>query len=59
MSIALLDPISNFQTLIINGGTKKCGRRCENVKHQINDYNLKTHMFSIDIGGCDIFLGVE
>jgi hypothetical protein len=26
---------------------------------QIGDYNLKSHMFSIDMGGCDIVLGVE
>jgi hypothetical protein len=25
---------------------------------QINDYHLKSHMFSIDMGGCDIVLGV-
>jgi len=30
-----------------------------NVWHQIGQYHLKSHMFSIDIGGCDIVLGVE
>ena len=25
----------------------------------MGDYNLKTHMFSISMGGCDIVLGVE
>jgi hypothetical protein len=52
-------PVSNFQILIANGGTMKCGGRCENVKLQMGDYNLKTHMFSIAMGGCDIVLGVE
>jgi hypothetical protein len=37
----------------------KCGGRCENVCLQIGGYNLKSHMFSIDMGGCDIVLGVE
>jgi hypothetical protein len=52
-------PISNFQILIANGGTMKCGGHCENVKLQMGDYHLKTHMFSIAMGGCDIVLGVE
>jgi hypothetical protein len=51
--------ISNFQILIANGGTMKCGGRCENVKLQMGDYNLKTHMFSIFMDRCDIVLGVE
>ena len=33
--------------------------RCENVKLQVGDYQLKTHMFSIDMGGCDIVLGAK
>jgi len=52
-------PVSNFQILIVNGGTIKCGGRCENVKIQMADYNLKTHMFAIAMGGWDIVLGVE
>jgi hypothetical protein len=42
-----------------NGGTMKCGGHCENVKLQMGDYHLKTHMFFIFMGGCDIVLGVE
>jgi hypothetical protein len=26
---------------------------------KIGDYSLKSHMFVIEIGGCDIVLGVE
>jgi hypothetical protein len=37
----------------------KCGGCCENVKLQMGDYHLKTHMFAIDMGGCDIVLGAE
>jgi hypothetical protein len=45
--------------MISNGGSMKCGGSCENVRLQIGQYNLKSHMFSIDMGGCDIVLGVE
>jgi hypothetical protein len=37
----------------------ECGGRCENVCLQIGDYHLKSHMFSIDMGGCDIVLGAK
>jgi hypothetical protein len=51
--------VSNFQILISNSGTMKCGGLYENFKIQMDDYHLKTHKFSIFMGGCDIFLGVE
>ena len=54
-----IHPINNFQVLIANECTMKCGGRCENVKFQMGDYHLKTCMFAIDMGGCDIVLGVE
>jgi len=31
----------------------------KNVKLQMGDCSPNTHMFSIEIGGCDIVLGVE
>jgi hypothetical protein len=37
----------------------KCGGRCENMCLQIGDYHLKSHMFSIDMGGCDIVFGAD
>jgi hypothetical protein len=37
----------------------KCGGHCENFCLQIGHYPLKYHMFSIDMGGCYIVLGVE
>jgi hypothetical protein len=52
-------PISDFQILIINGGTMKCCGHCENAKLQMGYYHLKIHMFSIAMGGCDIVLGVK
>jgi hypothetical protein len=45
--------------MIANGGSMKCGRRCENVHLQISDYHLKSHMFAIDMGGCNIVLGAD
>ena len=45
--------------MIANGGMIKCGGHYENVKLQLGDYNLKIHMLSIDMGGCDTVLGVE
>jgi hypothetical protein len=45
--------------MIANGGSMKCGGRCENVHLQIGDYHLKSHMFPIGMGGFDIVLGVE
>jgi hypothetical protein len=51
--------INNFRIMIANDGSMKCGWRCENLCLQIGDYHLKSHMFSIDMGGCDIVLGAD
>jgi hypothetical protein len=51
--------VNNFQIMIANGGSMKCGGRCENVCLQIGDYHLKSHVFAIDMGGCDIVLGAD
>ena len=48
-------PMSNFQVMISDGGMVKCGDQCENVKLLL-DYHRKTHMFVIDICGCNIVL---
>jgi hypothetical protein len=45
--------------MITNGGSIKYGGRFENACLQIGQYNLKPHMFSIDMGGCDIALDIE
>jgi len=49
--------VSNLQFLIIDGGTMKCTGYYENIKLQMGDYHLKTHMFSIEMGSCDTSLG--
>jgi hypothetical protein len=51
--------INNFQIMIANGGSMKCRGCCENVCLQIGDYHLKSHMFAIYMGGCDIVLGAN
>jgi hypothetical protein len=51
--------VNNFQIMIANGGSMKCGGICENVCLQIGQYHMKYHMFAIDMGGCDIVLGAE
>jgi hypothetical protein len=45
--------------MITNGDSMKCGDCCENVCLQIGHYSLKYHMFSIEMGGCNIVLSVE
>jgi hypothetical protein len=45
--------------MIANGGMVKCKGKCENVKLEMGDYQLKTHIFAIDMGDCEIMLGVE
>jgi hypothetical protein len=45
--------------MIANGGSMKCEGRYENMCLQIGEYHLKSHMFSIDMGNCDIVLGVD
>jgi hypothetical protein len=54
-----INVVNNFQIMIANGGSMKCGGHCENVCLQIGDYHLKSHMFAIDMGGCDIVLGAD
>jgi hypothetical protein len=51
--------VNNFQIMISNGGSMKCGGSCENVHLQIFEYHLQAHMFVIIMGGCDIVLGTE
>jgi hypothetical protein len=51
--------VNNFQIMIVNGGSMKCWGHCENVHLQIGHYKFKYHMFSINMGGCDILLVVE
>jgi hypothetical protein len=51
--------VNNFQIMIANCRSMKCGGHCQNVCLQIGDHHLKYHMFYIDMGGCDIVLGAD
>jgi len=51
--------MNNFQIMIANGVSMKCGGHCENVCLKIGDYSLKSHMFFNEMVGCDIVLSVE
>jgi hypothetical protein len=51
--------VNNFQIMISNGGSMKCGWHCENARLQIGDYHLKSHMFAINMGGYEIVLGAD
>jgi hypothetical protein len=37
----------------------KCGSKCENVKIQMGDYFLKSHMYAMKIGGWDVIHGAK
>lgn len=37
----------------------ECEGHYKNIKLQMGDYHLKTHMFPIDMGGYGIVLGAE
>jgi hypothetical protein len=45
--------------MIDSGGSMKFWGRFENVCLQIGKYHLKSHMFSIDMGGCEIVLSAK
>jgi hypothetical protein len=51
--------VNNIDIMIANGDSMKCVVCSENVCLQIWQYNLKYHMFSIDMDGCDIVLSAE
>ena len=40
-------------------GSMECDRECENVKLEMGDYSFKIHIFSIEIGACNVVLGVD
>jgi hypothetical protein len=56
-TLCYIHGVNNFKIMIVNGGSMNDGCRCENVFLQIGYYHLKSHMFYIDMGGCDIVLG--
>jgi hypothetical protein len=51
--------VNNFQVMIFNGDSMKCGGHCANGFLQIGECNQKYHMFSNDMRGYDNLFGVE
>ena len=45
--------------MIANGGTLPCKGKCHNVCIFIGYYNLRSDMFSLPLGGCDVVLGAQ
>jgi hypothetical protein len=48
--------VYKFQVMIPNNGIMKYDGKCENVKFQMGDSQLKSRMFTIDMGGYDVVL---
>jgi hypothetical protein len=43
--------------MIVNVAIMRCVGKCEKVKLQLKEYNLKSNMFVIEMGSCDVVLG--
>ena len=53
-----IHPTNNFEVMVGNGGKITCKGTCHNVKLSMGHYNLKSDMYALPLGGCDIVLGV-
>jgi hypothetical protein len=49
----------NFQVTIPGNKTTSCNGKCHRVKLSINDYQLKSPMYAMVIGGVDVVLGAQ
>ena len=45
--------------MIANGGTLPYKGKCCNVHISMGDYNLRSDMFALPLGGCDVVLGAQ
>ena len=54
-----IHPCSNFEFMVANGGTLPCKGKCHNVRISMGDYKLRSDMFSLTLGGCDVVLGTQ
>ena len=45
--------------MIANGATVPCNGNFFNVRIYIGDYTLRSNMFSMPLGGCDVILGTQ
>jgi hypothetical protein len=58
-TMCYIHAIKNFQIMITNDGSMKCGGCCKNGHLQIGQYHLKYQVFAINMGDYDIMLGAE
>ena len=49
-----IHPCSSFEVMIANGGTLPCKGKCH---ISMGDYNLRSDMFALPLGICDVVLG--
>ena len=56
---SFVHPCSIFQVMVANGSTLPCKGKCRNVCISIGDYNLRSNMFVMPLGGCDVILGTQ
>jgi len=54
-----IHPSNNFEVLVGNGGKIACKGTCRNVKLSMGQYILKSDMYVLPLGGCDIILGIQ
>ena len=45
--------------MVANGSTLPCKGKCRNVCISIGDYTLRSNMFVMPLGGCDVILGTQ
>jgi hypothetical protein len=50
---------SEFQVMIVDGGTINCFGKCHSIKLNMGEYLLDSPMIAIQMGGVDIVLGVQ
>ncbi|KAB5519569.1 hypothetical protein DKX38_023888 [Salix brachista] len=54
-----LDPTYNCDVMIADGGQVQCKGSCAAVPLTIDSYSYTSDMFALQLGGCDIVLGVQ
>ncbi|KAF9666088.1 hypothetical protein SADUNF_Sadunf16G0192400 [Salix dunnii] len=54
-----LDPTYNCEVMIADGGQVPCKGSCAAVPLTIGRYGYTSDMFALQLGGCDIVLGVQ
>jgi len=54
-----IHPTKTFEVMVGNEGKIACKGTCHNVKLSMGHYTLKSDMYTLPLGGCDIVLGVQ